>query len=315
MVTCIKKLIFCSFVNEVNLDFCIAKQQKMKNITPLLILFLFIACYDLNSQTAAHTNTPTTIIKSVESKEGNEYELIITLPESYNNEKIYKVLYYLDGWWLSDLVKGNYSLNFLTKETEALILVGISIKGDENDWNRQRNRDYTPSFYNKEKMRIDMKSGIIPLNEKTTGGGKEFAAFLKSVVFHDIENSYKTDKSNRGILGHSLGGLFGYYCLISHPELFNNYILISPSVWWNKSELLTDQKIDEIDDKASIYVVMGKNESNMLKQAIRKMTASLMLIEGDRNIVEFKTYEDMDHHAIVPIGIYKGLEYLYGKEQ
>ena len=279
------------------------------------MLFLILSVESMQGQNAGkHEIELERIIKDIESEAGKKYELIVTLPINYNDDKTYKVLYYLDGWWLSELVKGSYKINDLANEMEEIILVGLSIKGDEDAWNKQRNKDYTPSIYDKEKMKISMKSGTVELDEETTGGAEEFIRFLKRVVFDEIESTYNIDKETRGILGHSFGGLFGYYCLINHTEIFKNYILISPSIWWNKSEFLTTENIKKIKRDVNIYLVVGKSESKMLISPIRKMTDELEEIKNDRNRIESKEYEGMDHHSILPTGIYEGIEILYRKE-
>ena len=198
----------------------------MKRIIILTIVFVILNINSLYGQEdGSHKFEPETIIKNIENEAGKKYELIVTLPINYNKEKTYNVLYYLDGWWLSELVKGSYKINYLTKEMEEVILVGISIKGDEEAWNRQRNKDYTPSIYDIEKMKITMKSGTVELKKETTGGAKNFIRFMKKVVFEEIESSYNIDKETRGILGHSFGGLFGYYCLTN----YNCLLYTSPS--------------------------------------------------------------------------------------
>jgi predicted alpha/beta superfamily hydrolase len=286
----------------------------MKKTIILSILFLILSIKSIQGQEEGrHQIESETIIREIESEAGNKYELIVTLPINYNDEKTYKVLYYLDGWWLSELVKGSYRINFLANEMEEVILVGLSIKGDEEAWNKQRNKDYTPSIYDKEKMKITMKSGTVELKEETTGGAEDFIRFMKRVVFDEIESTYNIDKETRGILGHSFGGLFGYYCLINHTEIFKNYILISPSIWWNKSEFLTTENIKKIKRDVNIYVVVGKSESKMLIVPIRKMTDELEEIKNERNRIESKEYEGMNHHSILPIGIYEGIEIIYKK--
>ena len=95
------------------------------------------------------SNPPQTVIKEVRNENGKLYELIITLPPDYQPENEYIVLYYLDAWWLRDLVPGCYRIKNLSNKTLAnnmheVILVGISSVGNETDWNRQRNMDYTP---------------------------------------------------------------------------------------------------------------------------------------------------------------------------
>jgi len=36
--------------------------------------------------------------------------------------------------------------------------------------------------------------------------------------------------------------------------------------------------------------------------------------ENEENILEFREYNEMDHHSILPIGIYEGMQILYGLE-
>jgi hypothetical protein len=197
---------------------------------------------------------------------------------------------------------------------EEVILVGLSVKEDEDAWNKQRSIDYTPSIYDKEKMKVSMKSGTVDLGKETTGGAAEFIRFMKSAVFDEIESTYNIDKETRGILGHSFGGLFGYYCLIKHTEMFKNYLLISPSIWWNKSEFVITDNIKKIKRDVNVYLVVGKAESNMLINPIRKIAAELEEIKNERNRIESKEYEGMDHHSILPTGIYEGIGMIYRKE-
>ena len=280
----------------------------------ILSFFLLLSFYYLSAQKGKRNPHQTqTLVKAVKSESGKDYQLIITLPADFDAAKRYKVLYYLDGWWLSDLVKGSYRIHSLTKKMEDLILVGISLEGDEDDWNRQRNQDYTPSIYNKEKMKIDMKGGNIELNHETTGGAEAFIRFMESVVFKEIENTYKTDQKERGILGHSFGGLFAYYCLSHQPELFKNYLLLSPSIWWNKSEFVGEKELKKIPGKINLFLIMGSSESNLLKRPIRTVVEYLEAREGEGLSFEFKEYDGLDHHSVLPIGIYEGLEFLYKK--
>src|SRR5215207_5897704 len=39
--------------------------------------------------------------------------------------------------------------------------------------------------------------------------------------------------------GHSLGGLLALHCLVHHPDYFNAYISISPSLQWDNEKLLS----------------------------------------------------------------------------
>ena len=42
-----------------------------------------------------------------------------------------------------------------------------------------------------------------------------------------------TARSSRVIIGHSYGGLFGTYAFCTNNQVFGNYILLSPSLWFD----------------------------------------------------------------------------------
>jgi pimeloyl-ACP methyl ester carboxylesterase len=44
------------------------------------------------------------------------------------------------------------------------------------------------------------------------------------------------------LIGHSLGGLMVINTLIKHPQLFNKYLAIDPSLWWDDLKLLKESE-------------------------------------------------------------------------
>lgn len=285
----------------------------------ILIIFLTIT-FVTNTLVAQNhsfdSNLPQTIVKEAKSETGKLYELIITLPPDYQVEKEYDVLYYLDAWWLRDLVPGCYRVKSLSNKSLAnnmrdVVLVGISSVGNEIDWNRQRNMDYTPSKYNNN---YTFNNGSVPLDETTTGGAEEFIVFLKTKVIESIENDYKIKSATRGILGHSFGGLFGFYVYLKHPELFSNYILIAPSIWWNQSELLSDKESLISKTTAHMFVAMGTNEIRLMKAPMPIFVQELKQPNNTKLTMVYREYENEDHQSVLPQSIYDALEFIYTKK-
>ncbi|GMQ29761.1 alpha/beta hydrolase [Algoriphagus confluentis] len=282
-----------------------------------LFLLLFSLAWfpsEIFAQTHSFSsNPPTTVTKEVKNAAGLAYELIITLPPDYQAEKEYPVLYYLDAWWLSELVTGCYRLSSLSNKALAnnmldIILVGISSVGNEKDWNKQRNWDYTPTRYN---QNIVFNNGAVPLDQTTTGGAEDFIRFLRTVVFPSVEAEYKTDPASRGILGHSLGGLFGAYVYLQHPDLFSNYILLAPSVWWNNSELLVDKESFISASPAKMYVGMGSDEIKMMKAPMPTFIEYLNQEGNSKLKMTYREYENENHQSVLPRGIYDALVFIY----
>jgi predicted alpha/beta superfamily hydrolase len=54
-----------------------------------------------------------------------------------------------------------------------------------------------------------------------------------------VKRRYRTTKET-AIVGESLAGLFVVETLLLEPDLFDTYIAIDPSVWWNNQQLVHD---------------------------------------------------------------------------
>ncbi|NVO32352.1 alpha/beta hydrolase-fold protein [Hymenobacter lapidiphilus] len=71
----------------------------------------------------------------------------------------------------------------------------------------------------------------------TSGGGEPFLAFLEKEVVPYIDTQYPT-APYRLLVGHSLGGLAVLNALATKPALFNAYVALEPSVWWDQRVVL-----------------------------------------------------------------------------
>jgi len=251
------------------------------------------------------------------SKDGQEYIIKVTLPRNYDSQKKYETLYYLDSWWLSELVLGTYAILNLSERIDDVVLIGISLDGNLKDWNIQRTMDFTPSEYN---MSFEMKSGIgengININKSNTGGADIFIEFIESKIFKLIELKYPSIGENRTLMGHSYGGLFSFYSIQQKPILFSNYIIISPSIWWNNSELLKMElfyAFEQSKTSNSIYLCYGDSESKLISKSNTEVDIILSGLEKDNLDYKFKVFNETNHNSILPQGIYKGLLYTYRK--
>ena len=174
--------------------------------------------------------------------------LNIYLPEGYNKADTtrYPVVYLLDGSADEDFihVSGLFQFNSFPwiNRVPKSIIVGIA--------NVDRKRDFTyPTTVETDRKKLP-----------TTGHSAEFISFLENELQPFIEKNYKTNTSKM-LIGQSLAGLLAAEVLIKKPALFNKYIIISPSLWWDKGSLLK-QSSDILGAKYShrtdIYIGVGK---------------------------------------------------------
>ena len=63
----------------------------------------------------------------------------------------------------------------------------------------------------------------------------------------------------------SLGGLLATEILLKNPEMFDNYFIISPSLWWDDESLLNQAGTllsKSPDTKKFVYVSVGKGRTS-----------------------------------------------------
>ncbi|UOQ72203.1 alpha/beta hydrolase-fold protein [Hymenobacter cellulosilyticus] len=139
--------------------------------------------------------------------------------------KRYPVLYLLDGDLNFSYVTAlNQQLNLSGKGPE-MIIVGIPHPYPT------RTRDLTPTHSTK---RWD---GAEDRTLNLSGGGEKFLNFLETELLPYIEAKYPT-VPYRLLVGHSLGGLAVLNTLATRPKLFNAYLAIEPSLWWDNTLVL-----------------------------------------------------------------------------
>lgn len=132
------------------------------------------------------------------------------------------VMYMPDGGVGEDFphIANTLSALIQSNRIPPMILVGIE--------NTQRRRDLTgPTEVEKDKK-------IAPV----VGGSADFRAFIREELFTEIGRRYRiTDE--RGIIGESLAGLFIVETLLTAPDMFDYYIAMDPSLWWNDHYLVS----------------------------------------------------------------------------
>ena len=100
-----------------------------------------------------------------------------------------------------------------------VIVVGIP--------NTERRRDLTGP------TRVKSDSAIAP----RVGGSAAFRRFFRDELIPAVRARYRTTEE-RAIVGESLAGLFVVETFLAEPVLFDHYVALDPSVWWNGGALV-----------------------------------------------------------------------------
>ena len=260
----------------------------MKNVNLIIILFTLITNQLLSQEIGVE--------KKIHSNILNEDRIYyISTPDNYSieNNQAYPVLYVLDGNELFKLASS--SVNFLANRgfMPQTIVIGINNRN-------HRDRDLTPT-----------KSDWSP----TGGGAENFLSFLTDELMPEIEKSYKT-QPHKTIYGSSLGGLFSMYVLYNHPERFNNYIAISPSLYHDNG-LLFNHALSyfdkpKTDDKKFVFLSLADEVYSEMRKNFRSTINLFKSKANSKNIRwSYKVYDRETHETSKLIGLNDGLRSLH----
>lgn len=152
---------------------------------------------------------------------GDAREINVWLPPGYREDgRRFTTLYVIDGGLDQDFVHiaGLGQLGALSWQYEQLIIVGVKTN--------TRAHELTPPVHDPRYV------SAFP----NAGGAPDFRRYLEQEVIPFVEARYPTGP-RRAVIGESLAGLFIVDTLLQQPSLFNDYIAISPSLWWDDRAL------------------------------------------------------------------------------
>jgi predicted alpha/beta superfamily hydrolase len=279
-----------------------------------LITLLIFSSPFLFSQNNKSKTTETTkpfvlgVIDEIQSKELGENRILnIYLPEGYNpkDAEKYPVIYLLDGSANEDFIHISGLVQFNSFEwinqVPKSIVVGIATV--------DRKRDFTfATTLEKDKKRFP-----------TTGHSDKFIAFIEKELQPFIDKKYKTTDSKM-IIGQSLGGLLSSEILVKKPSLFNKYVIVSPSIWWNNGSILNiDSQIlqENFKQPTEIYIAVGKEgltptEIPRVMEVDANLLAEKIQASKSKNIkVFFDYFPNENHGTILHLAVFNSFKFFY----
>ena len=255
---------------------------------------------------------PNTEVIALRSKQtGASYQLFVALPSDYRTSKrTYPVVYMLDADYSFALVR-NVAQHFVEREDlPPMILVAIAYPGAASDrsvYRMNRTRDYTPAY---------APDGAYGAEyQKVSGGGPKFRAFIASELIPLIERRYRADPVDRTLIGHSYGGLFGTYVLLTQPSLFKRYVLVSPSLWYSNRIAITMEEAAAaagIKPDARVFYAVGSFENQPAKNRamvddLTELIDKLKSRNNPRLFLRYKIYDGETHNSVFPGAVTRGL--------
>jgi predicted alpha/beta superfamily hydrolase len=247
--------------------------------------------------------------RKIASKSLNETRIInIYLPEDYQETDTthYPVIYILDGGMEEDFIHLVGLVRFNTQPWIARfpksIVVGIE--------NTKRRRDFT---FQVDSLDFLNEMDISPEQFKEHGGSASYISFLARELKPSIDSIYRTSGENT-VIGESLGGLLATEILLFHTELFTNYIISSPSLWWGNESLLETAENSTLDH-VNVYIgaCQKKEEPRMYRDA-KKLAHLLQKKNSASSRIYFDYLPEELHSTVLHQAVYNAFVKLHSFE-
>ncbi|MCD8213139.1 MAG: alpha/beta hydrolase [Campylobacter sp.] len=233
---------------------------------------------------------------NLKNEKGEIYKIFQAVPKVVKTYK--KVLFMTDGNAQFPMLLNLYKS---CKEPPLIIAVGYDTNLAYD--RKRRTKDYTPKAN--------------PEEFKDGGGADEFYKFIKDTLIPFTDLKFNTKYSSKSLYGHSFGGLFALFALLANDEIFDNFFIASPSLWWGDSEILK-QAVAEGKFKKKIKVgfvslsvgELEKRAGKTDRKDALKIADLAEILKNSEISYKFKIYQVKTHGSVIPFVLQDVLSYL-----
>jgi len=188
-------------------------------------------------------------------------EINVWLPPGYaQSHQTYPVLYVLDGGQDQDFhhISGIAQLGTIVGTTRDVIVVGIASMDRRNE------------------LALPTDDAELIARYPTQGQSDRFRRFIAEEAMPFIDVRYRTS-GETALMGESLAGLFVVETFLKEPQMFDAYVAVSPSLWWDGGKLARQSGAhlrDHSNDPRTLILTLG-DEGEMMQAPMDVLTANL----------------------------------------
>jgi len=246
----------------------------------------------------------------IQSKSLNqEREILIYMPKDYDwrvNE-YFNVIYVFDAQDREFFDYTSSIVSFLSEASKSFIIVGITSPYNEKlDYSRRN--DFLPNIESEEYKK---QAG------NYYGNADNFLNYIETEVVAYINSNYRTIKQNIAV-GHSLGASFILYSLLKKPNLFQNYIAISPNLAYDENKLSKElSKFDYTKIKNSTFIYLSNADEGVeywqeWKSAREKVYSFFRdSLKNENLTVEIDSFPNNNHWNTFPPSLNSSLKFYF----
>ena len=193
---------------------------------------------------------------------GATREINVWLPPGYaESGRSYPVLYLLDGgttWQDFHHISGLAQLGTVNGTTRDIILIGIASVDRRNE------------------LALPTENPELIARYPTHGQSERFRRLIADEVLPFVESRFRTN-GETALMGESLAGLFVVETFLKEPQMFDAWVAVSPSLWWDGGRLAQQSGAhlrDHSNDARTLILTMG-NEGAEAQALMETLTANL----------------------------------------
>lgn len=213
------------------------------------------------------------------------------------------------------------------------MVVGVGYGVDYLDCARLRTADLTPPLGDAGKQAL---GNLVDVTGDVNGGAQAFLSFLIDTLGPEISRRYpEASITDRILFGHSLGGLFTSYALLTRPEAFATFLPTSPSLWWDNFSILSHlpalaERLKTLPRQPRVLVSVGGTEQDpptsvpqnfpislaeaqALAASTRMVDAAVEFAQAlrDAGLSEVRSvvFAEEDHGTVLPAAIQRGISF------
>ena len=177
----------------------------------------------------------------------------------------------------------------------------------------------------------------MPRPSEGWGGMDNYFRVIEEEVKPRVEAMVAINRQEQVLMGHSLGGLTTLHALFRHTAMFQQFVAISPSIWYNDRAVLAHEaafsdRVRAGEVKARALITVGALESTFRfvpglpagEQDFRDMTEECRMVPNTVELgarlaalaspglhVETVVHEGDDHNMVPPAGIARGVRFAF----
>jgi len=245
---------------------------------------------------------PNTELHRLTSKRGQvDYKIYVALPSGYEHGKNrYGIVYLLDADYSFAIARNVVEHLSDRNHLPPLIVVGVAYDGPLR-YRLNRTRDYTPTH--------TLEGGYGPEMQKHSGGGPAFSDFITNELVPFIDRTYRTVEGRRALVGHSYGGLFATWTLLTTGSaIFDRYIVVSPSLWYDERMIFSVAPSSPVRAKA--YFAVGAVEARQMAIDLQRLVTALR--KSNKTLaIRHEVLDDETHNSVFPSAFSRGVRWAF----